>query len=472
MAENETAQDRYRLFSSIVFWVAVVLLAGGAYYCRLTFAEAAFGADVLTPEMSVIVEQLKAEEPQAEALLKKGHGLTPEALYEQLLRSSDPEVQASSALNLARVGSKLPLKELKRAAQDSGEKRLYRMAAILSLSVLKDEETNEVLASLARDEYITDLRRAAIAALSISGPQAKEVLKKLEESRRGYEVRNTSASAKERFSLFHQVYTRNRAVLLLQRQKFLYIFAPFVILIGTLGVAQPPLLLLLLPLILYPFGTKVGVFFLLTLLTIVGLEQEWFVNVALASGVTLVGIEYVETTPSSYAIQFLCVICLINLRLPLMSLAYRRKSALELLQDMSISPQSRKMAIDTFIRHGEELVGDLLELESTAEPEIKLALYEALGFVHDNRAHDRLVTALDDENPKLRAAAVYSLGSYKSPKLLKRLTAMTKDDDLNVRLNAIKAIGRYGSKPAKIILETLLKDENQETRDAAKEALS
>ncbi len=470
MAENEAAQDKYRLFSSAVLWVAVIILTVGAYYCRLTFAEAAFGTDVLSPEISVMIELLRTE--SSDDLLKKTGEMSADKLYEHLLRSSDPIDQASSALNLARKGERLSLKELRRAAQDTGEKRLYRLAAILAIGVLGREEVVNDLKTMARDEYVTVLRRAAISSLCLCGTKGKAALDELSKGQRGYEVRNTRSSVTERLSLFRRAHDKNRAVLLFQRQKFLYIFAPFVILIGTLGVAQPPLLLLLLPLTLYPFGIKMGVFFVLTLFTIAGFDQEWFVNVALASGITLVGIEYVEQTPNTYAIQFLCVICLINLRLPLLSLAYRKKSALELLQDMTLTPQSRRMAIDTFVRRGNEIVTDLLELESSANTELRLSLYEALGFVHDDRAHDRLVTALEDEEPKLRAAAVYSLGSYRDPKLLKRLTMLTKDEDMHVRLNAIKAIGRYNTKPSKIILETLLKDESQDVRDAAKEALS
>jgi len=462
--------SKHALLGRPLLWIALVLLTAGAYYCRTNFAQRMSTVHLLTPEAMTALELLRREIDISPAAVVTTD--EERALLERARDGSTTEQRATALFELARRRSTAAGPLLREVAGNSDEQRILRVTALLGLGVTGDEGAVEPLVELARRGRRRSIVEAASAGLCLLGPAGSPALDELARGGDGSIVVQQRDDVRRLYEAAAAEFQRRVRAAVIERQRFLYLFAPFVILLGTFGVGQPPLLLLVLPLSLYPFDLKMGLFIVLTLFTLAGLEQEWFVNLALASGVTLVGIEYVEQTSYAYAIQFLCVICLINLHRPLLALVFRKKSAIELLQDLTLSPQSRRMAIETFIRRGAELLPEILELEPSADHAIRLATFEALGFIDDPLARDRLVTALDESDASLRAAAVFSLGSFRDAKLLKRLTLLTKDPDIHVRLSAIKAIGRYGTKPAKIILETLLRDEHQDMREAAKAALS
>jgi len=96
---------------------------------------------------------------------------------------------------------------------------------------------------------------------------------------------------------------------------------------------------------------------------------------------------------------------------------------------------------------------------------------QSLAATKDEKAVDKLIARLDDDDRDVRSSAALALGQIGSEKAEGILIARLDDDDWNVRYRAADALGQIGSEKAEGILIARLDDDDWNVRSSAADAL-
>ena len=107
-------------------------------------------------------------------------------------------------------------------------------------------------------------------------------------------------------------------------------------------------------------------------------------------------------------------------------------------------PGRRNSAFEALVGCGASVTDRLIAEISSADPDVRKLVVDAMAAIQDPEACDALVAAVDDPDPNVRAAAAEALGAVGTTREFDRLmrAAQDEDEEVLVRLSALRALVR------------------------------
>ena len=397
-------------------------------------------------------------------------------------KGADKE-RARAAFELAVTGTPKVATTLEEIMSDESQGRLVRMSSLFGRALLGGERVVDKLQSLYSATKDDVLKAYCLFAMRMCGDEGLSGLNtiKMQERKPGAEKFfdfDLDKELKKAVTEFHRRHQIHLALGKLQVKRYQYYSLPILVILGTVGALYPPFLLLLLPLIYFPYGATLGGWFFLLYISLSNVSRRPPIKMAFSLGIAVVVVACVDMLAAvfNFSLFALCILFNVDVHLrkktgeasqesaSVAPSVFAKDETVELVISMLQKSTEREKALNILAHPAPDFVEKLLLRENDTPDEEKAVVLEALGHCKGEAAYCRLKERLLDERPLVKAAAIQALSWQQNLELLSMFSAMAREKDYEVRISAINAIAEYGYEKAGPVLEQLLEDENDDER--------
>ncbi len=468
-------KDKPRLYTVIAIIIAVILNIAG----RLAPSTDPFKGYNWQKLMTLALLEREGMDPYAE--LSSNDAKAMMALAKS---SSDKTQRALSIISLGLRGVNGAAPMFDELLADEQQPRLVKMSALFARALVGGERAVDRIQSVYESTKDDVLKAYSLFALRICGENGVSALHTIivKERKLGaerfydfdldVEIRKALAEFLHR----HEV---RRTIEKLRNKQYQYYSLPILVILGTIGALYPPCLLLLLPLIYFPYGATLGGWFFLLYISLSNVSRRPPIKMAFSLGIAIVVVACVDLLAGvfNFSLFALCILFNVDVHLRGANVGagnlqqgpkdgvVKGDDAVQLVISMLKGlGKEREKAFHILEQPAPDFVDKLLREEATTEPQDKAVYLEALGHCKGDKAYERLKERLLHETAVVKAAAIQALADRQNPELLSMFSAMMREKDYEVRISAVNAVAEYGYEKAGPVLEKLLDDETEDGR--------